>query len=221
MPTCDRISACPENSVEGGLCVEKDIIGGIARSWANGLNQYVNKEGKDLQKMILGIEVLLHNVPKMIIMVLVAYILGILTLTVLTWIPFAFIRRYAGGLHASNSISCTIVTMLMFVAVPYFLQGVGISAISMIVLFGIICLGLWKWSPADTKAKPIIGAKKRNRLKRQAVIACMAMPALALLIGNEAFYVFVLVGAVYALIVVLPITYKILRRSERNYEKYE
>ena len=201
--------------------MEKDIIGSIARTWANGLNQHVNKEGKDLQKMVLGLEVLLHNIPKIIVVILAAHILGILYLALLTWIPFACIRRYAGGLHASNSISCMIMTLLMFVAIPYFLQGVGINAAGMIVLFGMVCLSLWKWAPADTKAKPIIGVVKRKRLKRQSVIACTAVLAMALLIGQEEFYVFVLVGAVYALIAVLPLTYKILRRSERNYEKYE
>ena len=206
---------------EGGLCVKKDMIGSIARTCANGLNQYVHKEGKDLQKMVLGIEVLLHNVPKMILMFLVALMLGILHLVVLTWIPFACIRRYAGGLHASNSISCTVMTLLMFVAVPYFLQEVSISAIGVILLFGVICLGLWKWAPADTKAKPIVGAGKRKRLKKQAVISCMAVLAAVLLFGREEFYVFVLIGAAYALIAVLPLSYKILRRSERNYEKYE
>ena len=201
--------------------MERDIIGSIARTWANGLNQYVNKEGKDLQKMVLGIEVLLHNIPKIIIMILAAHVLGILHLAVLTWIPFACIRRYAGGLHAGNSISCAVMTLLMFVAVPYFLQGVSINAVSTILLFGLVCLGMWKWAPADTKAKPIIGARKRMRLKRQAVIACIAILVVALVIGREEFHVFVLVGAAYALIAVLPITYKILRRSERNYEKYE
>ena len=147
--------------------MEKDIIGSIARTWANGLNQYVNKEGKDLQKMVLGFEVLLHNIPKIIVMILAAHLLGVLHLTVLTWLPFACIRRYAGGLHASNSTSCTITMLLMFVAMPYFLQGVGISAIGMTLLYGIVCLGLWKWAPADTKAKPIIGEEKRRRLKGQ------------------------------------------------------
>ena len=201
--------------------MRKDMIGSIARTWADGLNRYAHKEGKDLQKMVLGFEVLLHNIPKIVVMILAAHLLGILHLTVLTWIPFACIRRFAGGLHASNSISCTVVTLMMFVAVPYFLQGVGINAISMILLFCLVCLGLWKWAPADTKAKPIIGSEKRKRLKRQAVIACMAMLALVLPIGREEFYVFVLVGAIYALIAVLPLTYKILRRSERNYEKFE
>ena len=95
----------------------------MALSWANALNQRTKKEGSDFQKMVLGLEILLHNIPKLILMVVLSAVLGILMQTFIIWIPFAIVRRYASGLHAQNGITCTIMTLLMFVAVPYFAYG--------------------------------------------------------------------------------------------------
>jgi len=109
----------------------------------------------------------------------------------------------------------------MFVAIPYTLQGISIDVWVLFLVFGLVSIGLYKYAPADTKARPILGKAKRARLRKKSVIACVCMLALALLLRNEAFYVLISMGAVYVLITVLPATYTILGRSRNNYEQYE
>ena len=181
----------------------------------------MQKEGIELQKMTLGLEILLHNIPKLVLMVAVSAILGILTQTIITWFSFVCIRRYASGLHATNSITCSVTTLLMFVLTPYILYGFHINMWILVVIFAVIGFGLFKYAPADTAARPILGKRKREKLKKKAVIASGILLVLALLLNNEAFYTLIAAGAVYALILVLPFTYKILGRSTNNYEKFE
>lgn len=201
--------------------MKTDMLHTLAESWASSLNRYAKKEGIELQKMILGMEILLHNIPKLILMIFLAHFAGILSQTIAAWLPFAFIRRYAAGLHAKNSITCTIATLLMFVAVPLALQDVYISQAIFLAVFAVLGIGLYKYAPADTAARPIIGKAKRARLKRQSAIACATLPILTLMLRLEAFYVYVAIGAVFAVLCVLPLTYKLLGRSVNNYEQHE
>jgi accessory gene regulator B len=171
--------------------------------------------------MVLRMEILLRNIPKLILMIVFAVVLGILPLTLATWLPFAFIRRYASGLHAGSDFSCTIVSLLMFVAAPFALQGFIINEIILLCSFVVMGLGFYKYAPADTVARPIIGAKKRARLKKQTVLVFVLIFAVTLAFQNEMLYGYIALGCLYALIVILPLTYKILKRSVKNYEQYE
>jgi len=171
--------------------------------------------------MVLGIEILLHNIPKMILLVLISAVLGILMQTLITWLSFAIIRRYASGLHAKNSITCTIYTLAMFIVVPYALRGVYIHLSIVILVFAFITLALYRYAPADTKSRPILGKKKRALLKRKALISCGFLLVLIAVPQFEAFRALITVGAVYAAMAVLPATYKLLGRSMKNYEQYE
>ena len=193
----------------------------IALAWTTKINRYTQKEGVELQKMILGMEILLHNIPKFIIMVAAAILLDILPQAMLTWISFAYIRRCAGGLHANNSITCTIMTLLMFVAIPYALQGSQFNIAFFIATFAVVIFGLYKYAPADTAAKPILGEKNRLKLKKQSILSAAIVLAVALIFFDETLYGLIAFGALYALISVLPITYKLLKRSMNNYEQYE
>jgi accessory gene regulator B len=195
----------------------------MAVTWTSKLNRYVHKEGLELRKMTLGMEIILHNIPKLVLMVSVAALLGILLHTVITWFAFACIRRYASGLHASNGITCTLMTLLMFVAAPFALQVtyVDISVAVLLLMFALIGFALYLYAPADTAARPILGEKKRARLKKKTVTSSIIVLALTLVFLDEAFYGHVVLGASYVVLTVLPLAYRILGRSMNNYEQYE
>ena len=193
----------------------------IAVTWTTKLNTYTKKEGIELQKMILGMEILLHNIPKLILMVAISAALGVLPHTLIMWMSFAFIRSYASGLHAGDSITCTILTLLMFVAVPYMLQDTYFNEVLFVLTFAVVALGLYKYAPADTESRPILGKAKRDRLKRQAVLSSVTILIIALAFFDEVYYGIITLGTVYALMAILPITYKILKRRMNNYEEYE
>ena len=197
-------------------------IHSLAVIWTSKLNRYANKEGIELQKMIYGMELLLHNVPKLILIIAVAAMVGILPHTIITILSFASIRAYAGGLHASNSINCTIVSLFKFIAIPFVLQDTQlINVESLIFIFTVIGLGLYKYAPADTEAGPILGKERRARLKRKSVLASIIVLTVTLIFVDNIFYGLVAIGALYAIISILPISYRILGRSMNNYEKYE
>ncbi|MCL2189138.1 MAG: accessory gene regulator B family protein [Defluviitaleaceae bacterium] len=201
--------------------METSVLHRLAVSWTIALNRYANRDGLELKKMILGMEMLLHNVPKLILMVVTAYIVGILPLTLATWLSFAVIRRYASGLHANNSIVCSVMTIIMFVFLPLALQNVIISHVTLVVAFATFGVSLCLYAPADTLARPIVNKMRRIILKRKSIIACFSLFITTLIFHMDKLSVAILIGVACAISLTLPISYKALKRSMNNYEKYE
>lgn len=163
------------------------------------------------------------NVFKLVIVYALAAILGILAWTFTAHVAFVVVKRCSFGLHALNSTVCTLVSCTMFVLIPWLVSsfGLGIGNLSVVVVFTGIIMALALFAPADTKAKPLFGAKNRKRLKIKAVVSGVLVFAVALLIPNETAKLLLTLGAVYQSVSILPVTYKMLKRSENNYEQYE
>ncbi|MCL2398998.1 MAG: accessory gene regulator B family protein [Defluviitaleaceae bacterium] len=201
--------------------MENELIQRTAKVLTRKINCYTCKDGLELQKMELGMEILLINVSKIIIIYLLAILLGILGQTLIIHGAFMLTKRYSFGLHALNSTVCTVLSCCMFVFIPLLLSDMGISNPIVLTVFPVIISILYRYAPADTKARPIIGVKLRKQLKYKSIAFSTIAMAIALIVPNESLKLLMVLGAAYQSISILPITYKILKRSEKNYEMYE
>ena len=201
--------------------MENKLIHNMALSLTAKLNRYTGKEGLELKKMTYGMEVLIINISKIIILYLLAWALGIVVQTLIIHAAYGVIRRYSYGLHALNSTVCTVVSCCMFVFIPWLMYGMEVGNIAVACAFAAIIFCLWRYAPADTEARPLVGPKMRARVKKKAVACGIGLMITALLMPSQAVKLLILMGAAYQTISILPLTYKILKRSERNYEKHE
>ncbi|MCL2500974.1 MAG: accessory gene regulator B family protein [Defluviitaleaceae bacterium] len=201
--------------------MENRLIHAAAQGMAHKINAYIGKEGLELQKLVLGTEMLIINVSKLFILYLTAALMGILVHTLILHAAYILIKRYSFGLHALNATVCTVVTCVMFAIIPWFLRGIGINnmIISAAFTFFIVCLYLY--APADTKARPLVGVALRVRLKRNAVLCGIVLMGVALAISDPYIKFLLTLGAAYQCVAILPLTYKLFKRSEKNYENYE
>lgn len=201
--------------------MENELIRSAAKALGSKINCYNHWQGKELRKLELGLEIFLINVSKIIIIYSLAALLGSLWQTLLVHCAFAVVKRYSFGLHALNSTVCTVVSCLVFVFVPILLSGLGLSNVGVVIVFGVVIFTLYMYAPADTKARPLIGKKLRETLKRKAVICGVGLMVTALLIPDESVKLLLAVGAIFQIVMILPFAYKILKRSGKNYENYE
>ena len=201
--------------------MENRLIHLTAQRLAARLNYYVGMEGLELQKLVLGMEMVVINVSKLVVLYLLSAILGILLQTVVLHGAYMLIKRYSFGLHALNSTVCTLVTCILFGFVPWLLQGMSIDNMAVVAIFMPVIVCLYLYAPADTKARPLIGVKTRAQLKKRAVGAAIVLMVTALLIPSQEVKFLLCLGAIYQCTFILPITYKLLKRSEKNYEIYE
>jgi accessory gene regulator B len=205
--------------MENKLKNRVDYIDLFAECLTSRVNTYLNKEGLELEKMKLGFQILIINISKFIILFAVAEVLGLVKETILMIIVFGCLRKCTFGLHAKSSLVCTITCIAMFNIGSYISQFVKINNYIVFIAFTIINILLYKYAPADTECHPLLGAKLRAKLKKEAVLTGIGLMVLALIIPIPIIKTLMMLSAIYAVIIILPITYKILKRGYDKSEK--
>lgn len=184
-------------------------------------NKQLNKEGLELAKMKLGLEIIFINISKFAVIFLVASYFNLLRESLFISFVFGIIRRTAFGLHAQNSMVCTLVTMVMFVAGPYISYYIKLNNYIVLTIFTIMIFLLYRYAPSDTENHPILGEKLRLKLRKETVLKAIFFMIIALIVPNQVIKVMIILAIGFEVISILPITYKILNRGYKNYEKYE
>jgi len=195
----------------------------VAVRLADKLNRYstIPKESLAYKKRVLGAEIFFLNIFRGAVIIGVAAILGVIPQALLALVGFNILRRTAAGIHAISKYGCVITSTLLMVFVPYFTWGTSIPRLATVAVFGLILLAMWRYAPMDTKSRPLLGAKKRARLKRLSVMACAILGTALVVSPFGEVNFMVTLGAIYSTIFILPITYKLLGREVNNYERYE
>jgi len=184
-------------------------------------NTKVKKEGLELAKMKLGLEILFININKMFIVFLVAGYFNILKESLFMCLVFSSIRSTAFGLHAKNSMVCTVITSMMFIAGPYVSYHIKLDNYSVLAAFIIMIFCFYKYSPADTENHPILGEELRLKLRKKTILKFLFFMVIAMIVKIQVIKAMIVLAIGFEVISILPITYKILNRRYNNYEKYE
>lgn len=198
-----------------------NLIDILAENITLNINAYLRKEGLELEKMKLGIQVLLINISKFFIIMILAVMLNLVKETLFMILVFGCIRKHAFGLHAKSSIMCTLICILMFNFGAYLSHYLIFNNYIVFMIFTIINILLYRYAPADTASHPLLGYKLRTKLKKEALLTGIVLMIIALIIPINIVKTLITLSGSFAVIMILPITYKILKRSYDNYEQYE
>lgn len=185
------------------------------------LNRSLNKEGLELIKMRLGIQIVLINLTKFIVIFFIAAQFNLLKEAIFMSLVLGSVRRSSFGIHSNNSIVCTIITSIVFLFGPYLSYNLELNNYFVFIIFLVINLLLFKYAPADTEKHPLLGKKLRSKLKRQSVTTGIFLMILTLAIPIQSIKIMIVISVSAQVVSLLPITYKILNRGYKNYEKYE
>lgn len=201
--------------------VKEGWIEDVANRLAIWMNQSLSLEELDFLKMKLGLEVILINITKGIVIYGLAVILNVFFYTLLLHFSYLMIRSKSFGLHAQSSLMCTLISIGLFVIIPFFVKGIILHEFIIVTSFLCAFCCLLRYAPADTDKLPLIGAKKRENLRRHSVIRCILLGLISLWFSNSSVGTMITFGVVIQIVFILPITYKLLKRSCNNYEQYE
>lgn len=205
---------------------EEAVKMGFTESLACRMAQRLNKEREgeyiDYLKMKLGFEMLLINLSKLVLVYGAAILFHLLWQTLIMHGAYFAIRKTAFGLHANNGIICTAVSTVFFVGLPYISQRYISPDNLEVSILGIISLALLsRYAPADTDKFPLIGKEKRAKLRRRTQYSTMLVVLIAWLCPSPTVKGLLMLGVLVQVIMVLPVTYKLLKRSYNNYENYD
>lgn len=192
----------------------------IALKLAHKIRDQSNLNNLNYVKVKYGLEVLILNFCKLVFMFMAAGILGILKETCFIIASFAFIRRYAFGVHAKSSVECTLLTSALFLTGAYLPVVIQIGIGQIVLMNSITVLLLWIYAPADTEARPLLKAEQREELKKRAVSSQILLILLIISIPNLHLRFLLSYGSLCEALTVTPIVYKLMNRRYRNYENY-
>jgi len=198
---------------------------GIIESLASRMALWMNKERQgdhiDYLKMKLGIETILTNVTKGIIVYGIAIILGLFLQTLILHVAYMVVRRYSYGLHANSSTVCSVISVILFIGTPILCQYIPFTSLIVIGCGLLFITLLYLYAPADTDKSPIIGAERRRSLRIKSIVACSVITGVAFLYPDPFIKSLLMLGMAIQIVMILPLTYKLLKRSVKNYEQYE
>jgi accessory gene regulator B len=198
---------------------------GLIETLASRLAHWMNRERQgdhiDYLKMKLGIETILTNMTKGIIVYGVAIVLNLFLQTLILHIAYAALRKYSYGIHANSSTVCSIISIILFVGTPVLSQYLPFNSL-LVIGCGLLFLTLlYLYAPADTDKSPIIGGERRRSLRNKSLVTCSVITIIALLYPDPFIKSLLMLGMALQIVMILPLTYKLFRRSVKNYEQFE
>lgn len=119
--------------------------------------------------IMYGLQILIGELPKGIIILAIAYFLGIFKLTLLSVLIIAPYRCVSGGVHMKTHIGCIIYTLILYsgsaLLGKYFILEGNVKIISAIIIWTFCMIMIKIYAPADTENFPIL--RKKERLQKQ------------------------------------------------------
>lgn len=171
-----------------------------------------------------GLQILIGEIPKVFIMLGIAYLLGVFELSLITFLLLFPYRGASGGFHLHTHIGCIIMTCVMYCGVALLSKYIVLDDLVKYIfigatwIFSMIMIKLY--APADTEDVPIL-RKKDRRKKQIASYICMTIGLLiAVFIQNNVISNILIFGNLVQTLTITKLAYR-LTNNKYGYEVYE
>lgn len=171
-----------------------------------------------------GLQNIVGEIPKIFIMLGIAYLLGIFKWALFTFIVLIPYKGASGGVHLKTHIGCIVFTTLFYCAIPFVSQYIILSqivkyiVIAGIWIFGMIMIKLY--APADTENVPILSKKDRRKKQIISYITFSLGLLVAVFIKDNTISNILILGNLVQTITITKFVYK-LTNNKYGYEVYE
>ncbi len=171
-----------------------------------------------------GLQILLGEIPKIFIMLGIAYILGAFKLSLITLLILMPYRCASGGFHLKTHIGCIISTCSFYCGTAILAKNIIFNyivkycLIAIIGIFGVIMIKLY--APADTENVPIISHKERRKKRILSYIFFLIGLITSIFIKNNVISNIIIIGYFIQTCMITRFAYKITN-NKYGYEVYE
>ena len=192
----------------------------------NKMKQEIPEMSREKEEEIrYGLELMIGEIPKVLIMFLIAYILGVLELSILSYIILLPYKFVSGGVHAKTHLACIIGTPTIYCGTVYLSKYLNIQPFELRLafifatwIFGMIMITLY--APADTENVPILRKKERTQKKILSYIVLTINLIVAILIKDSVISNILIYGSLVQSILISRIAFKIFN-NQYGHEVYE
>lgn len=170
-----------------------------------------------------GLQILIGEIPKIFIILLIAWILGIFKLTLITFILIMPYRSVSGGFHLHTHIGCIIATTLTYCGTAFVSQYIVFNDIVkyiLILLIWIFSMAMIKlYAPADTEEVPILETKVRRKKQLASYIIATISLIAAIFIRDNVISNILIIGTLLQTLSITKVMYR-LTNNKYGYEVY-
>ena len=171
-----------------------------------------------------GLELIIGEFPKIILLFVLGFLLGIGWYVLFAFIAIAPYRGMSGGFHLHTHLGCILTTNIFYIGNILISKYLFLDNIEKYILmalsyiFGILMISMY--APADTENVPIISKKERNRKKILSYIVLTILLSAAILIQDRILSNILIIGSIFQTMTITRIAYKITK-NEYGHEIYE
>lgn len=195
----------------------------------NALTNRIRKEMPEIdderaEVINYGLQLVLGEIPKTIILIIIACFLGVLKLTILALLLILPYRTVSGGVHLKTHIGCIIATTIMYTGNAFLSQYLIwnsdlIKYITVFFIWAFSMVMIKKYAPADTQDVPILRKKERKIKQTLSFIFMTITLILGLVIKNNTISNLLVVGTLLQTITITKFMYK-LTKNKYGYLEY-
>ena len=179
---------------------------------------------KKAEIILYGLQLIIGEMPKMILLFGLSFLLGIGWYMVFAYIAIIPYRTVSGGFHLHTHLGCIISTIVFFygdIIISKYLilndiQKYILVALSLV--FGLLMISMY--APADTEEVPIISKKERKTKKILSYITLIITLGASLVIQNQVLSNILIIGTILQSISISRIAY-MLTKNKYGHELYE
>lgn len=170
-----------------------------------------------------GLQILLGEFPKIFVMLAIAYLLGVLKLTLITFLIIMPYRIFSGGFHLKTHLGCIITTCAFYCGTALLAKYIVLNniakyiIITLLGIFGIFMIKLY--APADTENVPILNKKTRKQKQFLSYIFFILGLVIALIIKDNVISNIIVFGYLMQTCMITKLAY-ILTNNKYGYEVY-
>ena len=163
--------------------------------------------------IMYGLQNIIGELPKGIIILIIAYILGIFKLTVISILIIAPYRCVSGGVHMKTHIGCIIYTLLLYSGsslLGKYIVLTGNVKIMLAIAIWIFCMIMIKlYAPADTENLPILRKNERKQKQILSYIIITSEILIAIFIKNTTISGIIIFGDFIQTLTITRIAYRV------------
>ena len=182
------------------------------------LTNKIRKEMPDIdderaEVIMYGLQNIIGEIPKIFIIFIISYFLGIFKLTLMAILIIAPYRCFSGGVHMKTHIGCIVYTLMLYsgsALIGKYIALVGISKYVLATVVWIFCMIMIKlYAPADTENVPILRKEERKQKQFFSYIILTIEFIIAILINNTTIAGIIIFGDLIQTLTITRLAYKI------------
>ena len=171
-----------------------------------------------------GLQLVLGEIPKIFLIFIISYILGVFKITLLSFLFIFPYRMVSGGTHLHSHFGCIVATSIFYIGnaviSQYLIWENNLTKYLVVFLiWGFSMIMIKKYAPADTEAVPILRKKERKIKQIFSYIIMTITLSLGLIIKNNVISNLLIIGTLLQTITITEIMYK-LTKNRYGYLEY-